>query len=117
MRVRRQTAVGEIDAPAIEGLAAGRGRDEHRRATVLGDPDRRGSLRLPSRHVSLPGAADAVAQVRPDNAKAKLPGPPARTLKRGKPGWRPRSASADGSAKTIYDVPFSISPFCFLTES
>src|SRR5262249_38843084 len=32
------------------------------------------------------------------NAKAKLPGPPARTLKRGKLGWRPRSASAVGSA-------------------
>src|SRR5262249_13574803 len=30
----------------------------------------------------------------PPNAKAKLPGPPARTLKLGKPGWRPRSASA-----------------------
>src|SRR5262249_31586514 len=28
------------------------------------------------------------------NAKAKLPGPPARSLKLGKPGWRPRSASA-----------------------
>src|SRR5262245_1376056 len=26
------------------------------------------------------------------NATAKLPGPPARTLKLGKPGWRPRSA-------------------------
>src|SRR5262245_54279976 len=25
----------------------------------------------------------------PPNAKAKLPGPPARTLKRRKPGWRP----------------------------
>jgi len=30
---------------------------------------------------------------------AKLPGPPARTLKLGKPGWRPRSASAVGSAQ------------------
>src|SRR5262249_238398 len=29
-------------------------------------------------------------------AKAKLPGPPARTWKRGKPGGRPRSASAAG---------------------
>src|SRR6266481_4317627 len=28
---------------------------------------------------------------------AKLPGPPARRLKLGKPGWRPRSASAAGS--------------------
>src|SRR6516165_10495017 len=33
----------------------------------------------------------------PPKAKAKLPEPPARTLKRGKPGWRPRSASAVGS--------------------
>jgi hypothetical protein len=32
------------------------------------------------------------------NARAKLPGPPARTLKREKPGWRPGSASAVGSA-------------------
>src|SRR5262245_56443454 len=31
------------------------------------------------------------------NAKAKLPGPPARTLPLGKPAWRPRSASAVGS--------------------
>ena len=38
-------------------------------------------------------------------AQAKLPGPPATTLKLGKPGWRPRSASAVGSARTIYDVP------------
>lgn len=30
------------------------------------------------------------------NVKAKLPGPPARTLKLGKPGWRSRSASAVG---------------------
>src|SRR5262249_26321828 len=32
------------------------------------------------------------------NDKDKLPGPPARTLKLAKPGWRPRSASAVGSA-------------------
>jgi hypothetical protein len=32
------------------------------------------------------------------NTKAKLPWPPARTLKVGKPGWRPRSASTVGSA-------------------
>jgi clan AA aspartic protease len=30
------------------------------------------------------------------NGTAKLPGPPARTLKLGKPGWRPRLASAVG---------------------
>src|SRR5262245_54551014 len=29
---------------------------------------------------------------------AKLPGPPARTLKLRKPGWRPRSASVVGSS-------------------
>src|SRR5205085_2014919 len=34
----------------------------------------------------------------PPNAAAELPGPPARTSTRGKPGWRPRSASAVGSA-------------------
>jgi hypothetical protein len=45
MRVRRQTAIGEVDAPAIEELAAGRDSDEHRRVTVLGDADGRGSLR------------------------------------------------------------------------
>jgi len=42
MRVRRQTAIGEVDAPAIEELAAGRDSDEHRRVTVLGDADGRG---------------------------------------------------------------------------
>src|SRR6516162_3249684 len=39
-----------------------------------------------------------LAEVKRPNAKAKLPGTPARTLKLGKPGWRPRSASAVGSA-------------------
>src|SRR5882724_3155035 len=33
----------------------------------------------------------------PANGTAKLPGPPASTLKLEKPGWRPRSASAVGS--------------------
>jgi hypothetical protein len=57
MRVRRQTAIGEVDAPAIEEFAAGRDSDEHRRVTVLGDADGRGSLRSSSRHVFLlPGA-------------------------------------------------------------
>ena len=32
----------------------------------------------------------------PPNDKAKLPGPPAKTLKLENPGWRPRSASAVG---------------------
>src|SRR5262249_39776829 len=34
----------------------------------------------------------------PNERSAKLPGPPARILKLGKPGWRPRSASAFGPA-------------------
>jgi hypothetical protein len=53
MRVRRQTALGQLDAPAIEEFAAGRDGDEHRRVTVLGDADGRGSLRSSSRHVFL----------------------------------------------------------------
>jgi hypothetical protein len=55
--VRRQTAIGEVDAPAIEELATGRDRDEDRRLTVLGDADGRGSLRSSSRHVFLRGVA------------------------------------------------------------
>ena len=51
MRVRRQAAIGKVDAPAIEEFAAARDSDEHRRVTVLGDADGRGWLRLPSRHV------------------------------------------------------------------
>src|SRR5215510_1361341 len=50
------------------------------------------------------------------NAKAKLPGPPASTLKRGKPGWRPRSAPVVGSARIIYDIRFSFRPY-FLTSA
>jgi len=57
MRVRRQTAIGEVDAPAIEELAAGRDSDEHRRVTVLGDADGRSSLRSCSRHVFPPSGA------------------------------------------------------------
>ena len=53
MRVRRQTEIGEVDAPAIEELTAGRDSDEHRRVTVLGDADGCGSLRSVSRHVFL----------------------------------------------------------------
>jgi hypothetical protein len=41
MRMRGQTAVGEVDASAIEEFAAGRDGDEHRRVTVLDDTDRR----------------------------------------------------------------------------
>lgn len=40
MRVRGQ-AFGEVDAAAIEQLAAGRHRDEQRRVSVLGDTDGR----------------------------------------------------------------------------
>ncbi len=50
MRVRRQAALGEVDAPAIEELAAGRDSDQHRRVTVLDDTDSRDSLRSCSGH-------------------------------------------------------------------
>jgi hypothetical protein len=61
VRVRRQTAIGEVDAPAIEQLAAGRDSDEDRRVAVLGDTDGGGSLRASSRHVldNAPKQADA----------------------------------------------------------
>ena len=72
MRMRRQTAIGEVDAPAIEELAARCDSNEHRRVTVLGDADGRGSLRSSSHHVllvrGLAPAADAVAHSHPDNA-------------------------------------------------
>src|SRR5439155_11352903 len=75
MRMRGQT-VCEVDAPAIEELAADPDSDEHRRVTVLGDADGRGSRRSSSRHgfllQGLVPAADAVACSRPDNAPAKL---------------------------------------------
>jgi hypothetical protein len=53
MRVRGQTAIGEIDPTAIEELAAGRESDEHRGVTVLGDADGRGSPRSSSGQVLL----------------------------------------------------------------
>ena len=56
MRVRRQTAVGQVDAPAIEEFAVPRDGDEHRRVAVFGDADGRGSLGVRSRHVSQSGA-------------------------------------------------------------
>jgi hypothetical protein len=37
MGMRRQIAFSEVDAPAIEELAAGPDRHEHRRVTLLGD--------------------------------------------------------------------------------
>src|SRR5262245_54824802 len=49
MRVRRQSGLGQVDAPAIEELAAGRDGDEHRRVAVLDDADG-SSLRWFSRH-------------------------------------------------------------------
>ena len=52
IRVRRQTA-GEVDAPAIQQLAAGRDSDEHRRVTVLGGTGGR-VLHSRFRHVLLP---------------------------------------------------------------
>jgi len=51
VRVRWQTATGEVNAAAIEQLAAGNDRDEDRQVTVLGDADGRGLLRLPSPHI------------------------------------------------------------------
>jgi hypothetical protein len=53
MRVGRQTAIGQVDAAPIEQCAAPLDRDEHRRVTVLGDADDRGSLHGPSRHLPL----------------------------------------------------------------
>jgi hypothetical protein len=52
MRMRRET-FSEVDAPAIEQLAARRECDKHGRVTVLDHADRRGSLGSSSRHVSL----------------------------------------------------------------
>ena len=48
MRMRRQTALGEVDAPAIKELAAGHDSNEHSRVTLLGDADGRDSLRVRS---------------------------------------------------------------------
>ena len=88
MRVRRQTAIGQVDAPAIEELAGGRDSNEHRRVTVLGNADGRGSPCSSFRHAFLLRAspADAVAHSRPDNARiscerplcegARRPSPP-----------------------------------------
>ena len=44
MRMRRQTAIGEVDAPAIKELAAGHDSNEHSRVTLLGDADGRDTL-------------------------------------------------------------------------
>src|SRR5687768_9783688 len=62
MRVRRQTAIGKVDASAIQKFAAARDRDEHRRVTALGDADGRSSLRLPSHRVPLSDVRAPLAQ-------------------------------------------------------
>ena len=53
MRMRRQTAIGEVDAPAIEELAARNDSNQHSRVTLLGDADGRDTLGSSSRHVFL----------------------------------------------------------------
>src|SRR5688500_8688043 len=63
MRVRRETAIGAVDTPAIEELAAWGDSDEHRRFTLLSDADGRGSLRSSLRHgVLLAGARPCVSR-------------------------------------------------------
>ena len=64
--MRRQPALGQVDAPAIEEFAAGRDRDEHRRVTVLGDADGRGHF---SPHCDSPR--------RGETSRGALRGPPA----------------------------------------
>src|SRR5215475_4366496 len=73
----------------------------------------------PRRHVGLKPRLDTGpnlphrllrSKLQPPNAKAKLPGPPARTLKLGKPGWRPRSASAVGSTLFVSLRPSTSTP-------
>ena len=54
MRVRRQIAIGQVDAPAIEELAAGRDRDEHSRVAVLDDADGRRSVHSSFHHAVWP---------------------------------------------------------------
>jgi hypothetical protein len=49
MRVGRHPAIGELDTPPIEELAAERDSHEHCRVGVLGDADGRSSLRCSSR--------------------------------------------------------------------
>jgi hypothetical protein len=51
--MRRQTALGEVNAPAIKELAAGPDSNEHSRVTLLGDTDGRDRSGSSSRHVFL----------------------------------------------------------------
>jgi hypothetical protein len=44
MRVRRRTAFGELDVPAIEELTAWRDSHQHSRVSLFGDADSCGSL-------------------------------------------------------------------------
>jgi hypothetical protein len=44
MWVRRQTAFGELDAPAIDELTAWRDSHQHSRVPLFGDADSCGSL-------------------------------------------------------------------------
>jgi hypothetical protein len=46
-----KAAPGQLDASAIEQLAAGSDRDQHRRVHMLGNTDRRGWLQVSSPHV------------------------------------------------------------------
>ena len=52
----------------------------------------------------------SIRRTRTPERSAKLPGPPARTLKLEKPGWRPRSASAVGSARCATPVRVGAAP-------
>jgi hypothetical protein len=51
--VPADTAIGEVDAPSIEELAAGRDGNEHRRVAVFGNANDRCSLRSSFRHAFL----------------------------------------------------------------
>jgi hypothetical protein len=65
MRMRREIAIGEVDVPAIEELAAVRYRNKHRGITVLSDTDGRGSPRSSSRHCILHRASKSRALAKP----------------------------------------------------
>jgi hypothetical protein len=53
MRMRRQTRIGEDDAPAIKELAARQDSNEHSRVTLLGDANGCDSLFLSACQVFL----------------------------------------------------------------
>ncbi|MGD5468140.1 hypothetical protein QUS59_22960, partial [Xanthomonas citri pv. citri] len=64
MGLRRQTAIDHLATPAIEELAAGHDRDEHRRASVLGGTHGR-AWRRPSCRQEVAGGHIAILQARP----------------------------------------------------